>query len=201
MAKDNQVAKIKSWNLTNRCMFPNTQKNLVSIKKLNEQNESVHFDANRRIVQDDRCFPLKCEHNLFCLQVHCLHGQSNAPTASLQLWHERLAHNNKIDVRNLAKAVVAMKLVVEGNESCDVCNTEKAKRLPIPRQIATRAKKQSDIFHVDLPPVNTTSIDIFKHALGFVGSFSRLGAVYLLRTRAEVGTKLLRFEAEIGNDA
>ena len=36
-------------------------KNLVLIKKLNEQNASVHFDANARIVQDDRCFPLKCK--------------------------------------------------------------------------------------------------------------------------------------------
>ena len=56
-------------------------------------------------------------------------------------WHERLAHNNKNDVRNLTKAVVDMKIVDERNEPCDVCNTEKAKWLPISRQVATRAKK------------------------------------------------------------
>ena len=42
------------------------------------------------------------------------------------------------------------------------------------------------------------SIDEFKYALGFVDSFSRLGAVYLLRTKTEVGTKLLKFIAELG---
>ena len=46
--------------------------------------------------------------------------------------------------------------------------------------------------------MKTTSIDDFKYALGFVDSFSRLGAVYLLGTRAEVETKLLRFKAEFG---
>ena len=143
-------------------------------------------------------FPLKCENNLFYLQVDCLHEQSNAATASLQLWHERLAHKTKIDVRNLAKAVVDMNIVDERNEPCDVCNTEKAERLSISRQVATRAKKPLDIVHVDMSPVNTASIDEFKYALGFIDSFSRLGAVYLLRTRTEVGTKLLKFIAELG---
>ena len=91
-----------------------------------------------------------------------------------------------------------MKKVDEGNEACDVCNTERAKRLLISRQVATRAKKPLDIVHVDISPVNTTSIDDFKYALGFVDSFSRFGAVYLLRTRAKVGPKLLRFIAELG---
>ena len=36
------------------------------------------------------------------------------------------------------------------------------------------------------------------YALGFVDSFSRLDAVYLLRTRADVGTKFLKFIAERG---
>ena len=87
---------------------------------------------------------------MFYLQVEFLHEKSNAATARLQLWHERLAHNNNIDVQNLAKAVVDMKLLDEKNEPCDVCNTEKAKRLPLSRQVATRAKKPLNIVHVDI---------------------------------------------------
>ena len=49
-----------------------------------------------------------------------------------------------------------------------------------------------------MSPVNTTSIDDFKYPLGFIISFSRLGAVYPLRTRAEAKTTLLRFKAELG---
>ena len=98
------------------------------------------------------------------MQVDFLHEKSNAATAKLQLWHERLAHNNEIDVQNLAKTVVDMKLVDAGNEPCDVCNTEKAKRLPLSCQVATRAKKLLDIVHVDISPVNTTLKYDFKYA-------------------------------------
>ena len=77
-------------------------------------------------------------------------------------------------------------------------NTENAKLLPISLQVATAVEKPLDIVHVDISLVNTTSIDDFKYALGFVDSFSILGAVHLLSTRAEVGAKRLRFIAELG---
>ena len=50
--------------------------------------------------------------------------QSNAATACLQLWHERFAHKNEIDLRNLPKAVVDMKLENEENEFA-MCATQK----------------------------------------------------------------------------
>ena len=76
---------------------------------------------------------------LFYLQVDCLHEQRNTATASLQLWHGRLWHENRYS--KFGKGCSRMKLIDEGNEPCDVCNTEKANRLPISRQVATRAKK------------------------------------------------------------
>ena len=75
--------------------------------------------------------------------------------------------------------MIDTKLVNEGNEPCDVFNTERAKRLLMSRQVATSFKKPLDILPVDILPVNTTSIDDFKYALGIVDSLSRLGAVYL----------------------
>ena len=120
-AKDNQ-GQDQILELEESLYVPQYTKNLVSIKKLNEQNASVHFDTKPRIVLDDRSFPLRSEKKMFYLQVDCLLEQSNAATASLQLWHERRGHNNKPDVRKLAKSVGNMKLVDEGNEPCDVCN-------------------------------------------------------------------------------
>ena len=46
--------------------------------------------------------------------------------------------------------------------------------------------------------MKTMSIDVFKYALGFVDSFSRLGAVYLLGIRAEIET--IAFEGKIVTD-
>ena len=97
MAKDNQ-GQDQILELEQSLYVPQYTKNLVSIEKLNEQKASIYFYANPCIIQDERCFPFKCENNLFYLQVESLHEKSNAATAGLQLWHERLAHNNKIDV-------------------------------------------------------------------------------------------------------
>ena len=88
---------------------PQYTKKLSFDQKLNEQKASVYCNAKYRIVLEERSFPLKCESNLFHLQVDCLHEQSNARAASLQLLHEKQGHNNENDVRTLAKTVVDMK--------------------------------------------------------------------------------------------
>ena len=113
-AKHNQ-GQNQTWELEKSLHVPQYTKNLVSIKKLNEQNASGHFDAKLRLVVDGKRFPLMCETNVFHLQVDYLPEQSNAAVASLQIWHERLGHYNKINVRNLAKTAVDMKLVDDGN--------------------------------------------------------------------------------------
>ena len=82
LAKDNQ-GQDQILELEQSLYVPHYTKKLVSIKKLNEQNASVHFDANPRIVQDERFFPLKCENNLFYLQVDCLHEQSNCKSSTM----------------------------------------------------------------------------------------------------------------------
>ena len=163
-AKDNQ-GQDQILELEESMYVPQYTKILGSIKILNEQNASVHFDTKPRTVLDDRSFPLKCENNLFYLQFDCLLEQSNAASASVQLWPERVGHNNKTDVRTLAKAVVDMKLVEEGNEPCVVCNTEKAKRLLISREVATRAKKLFDIDSVRRYISSKHDVDRCVHVL------------------------------------
>ena len=65
LAKDNQ-GQDQILELEESSNVPQYTDNFALIKKLNEQNASFHFDANTRRVQDDRCFRIKCEKNLFC---------------------------------------------------------------------------------------------------------------------------------------
>ena len=58
LAKDNQ-GQDQILELEQSLYVPQYTKNLVSIKKLNEQNASVNFDANPRIVRDERFFSVK----------------------------------------------------------------------------------------------------------------------------------------------
>ena len=87
---------------------------------------------------------------------------------------------------------------LDGDDECDVCNTQKARRSPICKTVGTRASKPLEIVHVDISPEPIESVDGFRYALAFVDSFSRLGAVYLLKSKDEVGPKLELFLAELG---
>ena len=76
---------------------------------------------------------------------------SNTAEDSLQLWHERLGHNNKIDIRKLSKKTDSLKFL-DRDDECDVCNTQKARRSPICKTVGTRASKPLEIVHVDIRP-------------------------------------------------
>ena len=94
----------------------------------------------------------------------------------MQLWHECLGHNNKIDIRKLSKQTDSLKFLYRDDE-CDVCNTQKARRSPICKTVGIRASEPLEIVHVDISPEPIESVDGFKYALAFVDCFSRLGAV------------------------
>ena len=82
-------------------------KNLISIKRLNVAEAKVIFDEKPRIeIENDR----------FSLAED-----------TLQLWHERLGHNNRIDIRKLSKQTDSSQFL-DRDDECDVCNTQKARR-------------------------------------------------------------------------
>ena len=123
--------------------------------------------------------------------------RSNTAEDTLQLWHERLGHNNKIDIRKLSKQTDSLKFL-DRDDECDVCNTQKARRSPICQTVGTRASKPLEIVHVDISPEPFESVDGFKYASAFVDSFNRLGAVYLLKSKDEVAPKLELFLTKLG---
>ena len=93
-----EMGRQEELELEHALYVPQYTKNLVSIKQLNDENFSVYMDEKPRRIIDDKTFPLKYDTNLFHQQVISLTDESNASFTGLQLWHERLGHNNKVDV-------------------------------------------------------------------------------------------------------
>ena len=89
---------------------------------------------------------------------------SNTVEDTLQLWHERLGHNNKMDIQKLSEQTVSLKFL-DRDDECDVCTTQKARRSPKLSTAGTRASKQLKIVHVDISPELIESVDRFKYAL------------------------------------
>ena len=80
-----------------------------------------------------------------------------------------------------------------------VCEVNKAKRRPVPKDCITRAKEPLDYVHCDvLGPVSPVSVDGHKYAIGFQDSYSRYGKVYFMKSRDEVAAKFVQYCADIG---
>ena len=107
----------------------------------------------------------------------------------LHVWHEGLGHINEIDLRKLSKPTERLKFL-EGDDECDVCNTQKARRSPICKTVGTLTSKPLKIVHDVISIERVEAVDGFKYAWAFVDSFSRLSAVYLLESKDEVASKL-----------
>ena len=75
--------------------------NLISIKRLNVSEAKVIIDEKPRIEIKNDCFSLESRNNLFFLRARKFEI-SNTAEDTLHLWHERLGHNNKIDIPKLS---------------------------------------------------------------------------------------------------
>ena len=78
-------------------VFQNSKK-LISIKGLNATEARVVFDEKPRIEIEHDCSSSECRNNLFFLRTTKFEV-FNTAEVTLQLWHERLGHNNKKDIR------------------------------------------------------------------------------------------------------
>ena len=84
---------------------------------------------------------------------------------NVKLWHERLAHNNEKDLKELQKHASGINVTGELG-TCEECCTEKAKRQPVNRDFGTRAKKVLDIVHCDvMGPINETTLLGYRYGI------------------------------------
>lgn len=207
---------------------PSYTRNLISVKKLAMQGATVSFGKQAHIrTSDGTLIPLVCtSDDLYTLIVYpskCNLGPKAldrqlpgiafgndshrsgsywvaASSRSMEQWHLALGHNNYQDVARLPQLVEGMAINrSQPHGHCDSCATEKAKRAPVKKTCSTRAETQLDIVHTDvLGPIQQTSHEGYRYAIGFIDSFSRYAVVYPMRSREEVPEKLEQFFADVG---
>lgn len=113
---------------------------------------------------------------------------------SLQLWHERLVHQNKRHV----KAFLENKgiNVTFNNELCGGCAYGKHHRLSF-KERTERACKPLELIHSDVCTMNVESISKQKHYVVFKDDFSGYRVIYLLKNKSEVKDKIELFINEV----
>ena len=101
--------------------------------------------------------------------------------------------------KKLKDHAVGLKVNEHDLANCELCQLNKPKKLPVPRDSGTRASEVIEIVHTDiLGPIHLEAVDGHRYATGFVDSFSRYQKLYFLRTRDEAFEKVEQFSADIG---
>ena len=191
--------------LKDTLFVPTYTANLVSVSKLTRNKADVMFDdvCPRIILPDSSEILLQNQRDLFKMKIELANEHSVENVAmvvsDIEIWHKRLGHNNFDDIKKLENLTEGVKFSQKKHNNCVDCQTEKAKRKAIPKVWGTRATEKLEIVHTDiLGPIDTISVDNFKYAIGFIDSYTRFSAVYLLKNKSDSTQMLKQFIADYG---
>lgn len=114
---------------------------------------------------------------------------------TLQIWHERLAHQNKKHVKDFLKQREIDVNVTD--EFCDACCYGKMHRLSFGTR-TDRATKPGEVVHSDLcGPMQTKTLGGRLYYAVFKDDYSKYRNVYFLKKKSELKEKLVQFLAEV----
>ena len=114
---------------------------------------------------------------------------------TLQVWHERLGHQNKQYVEKyLKKHGIAY---ANDNQICEACILGKQHRLSFGKR-TNAAMKPGDLIHADVcGPMQEGSFKGYRYFVNFKDEFSKYRCVYFMKEKSEVAEKLKYFLAAV----
>ncbi|KAJ2938391.1 hypothetical protein O0L34_g13315 [Tuta absoluta] len=125
------------------------------------------------------------------IEVNVINGSN-----MLQLYHERLAHQNKNHVIRVVKRELGIQLTPD-KVNCEGCIYGKAHRKPFGTR--ERASKCGELIHTDVCGPFADSITKYKYYVLFKDDYSSYRFVYFLRQKSEVKDKLILMLQEAKN--
>lgn len=186
--------------LENVWYVPEISRNLFSIGQAMEKG--FVFEANRRVCvfKKDGIVRLIGNRNtkgLFvlemcvCLPNYVAQVYSATAAETVQLWHERLCHQNKKHVQNFLKSRGVDVEITE--EFCDGCMFGKQHRASFTLR-SNRANKPGELIHADLcGPMQENSVGGAKFFICFKDDYSKFRRVFFIKHKNEVANCLRIF--------
>ncbi|KAF8774799.1 Copia protein like [Argiope bruennichi] len=120
-------------------------------------------------------------------------------TESLQLWHERLGHQNKRHVRKLLTDMGISVSHAATSEFCDGCALGKAHRKPF-KSRPYRAMSIGEIINADVNgPMSVDSFSGARYYVCFKDDYSKYRRIFFLKKKSDVSCCLRTFLNEATN--
>lgn len=118
---------------------------------------------------------------------------------TLQLWHERLGHQNKRHVREILKNMNIPLKSAATSEFCDGCVLGKAHRKPF-KSRPYRATSVGEVINADVNgPMSVESLNGARYFVCFKDDFSKFRRIFFIKRKSEVSSCLRIFLKEILN--
>ena len=202
------LANNSTANVQDVILAPELTTNLLSISQIARQGKTVIFDAaGCRVVktqidcsENDIIATATIDRGLYRLDTKELIA-STVVVNSHDVWHRRLAHLNRKDMKLLqTKMCTGMDPEPDPQVPCVSCLKGKQNRLPFPKTAEHRARNVLDLVHSDLcGPIETTSLGGARYFLTFTDDYSRKSFVYFLKTKDEALQKFEDFKVLVEN--
>ena len=178
-------------------LVPCIDSNLISVSKLCNKGFDITFTSigcylgkegeQLQIAEKSGdMFIVKAEVERSCLikgrvDRYCVHE-----------WHRKLAHRNLHDI--LAMKDIGLKIIdCDCTDVCESCIIEKISRNPFPKK-ALPVENILDCIVSDIcGPMPVTSVSGFRYFVTFTDVHSKFCAVYLLKAKSEVQSKVIEY--------
>lgn len=200
--------KSENFYLRDVWYVPKINRNLYSVLAAQDRNPTSVFESrvtscivkiNGKVIVTGKRMRYGGLYKLDCKAI--------TPTASinltvaqkedkLQLYHERMGHQNKRHVKRLIEREFGIK-TTDNKELCDGCIFGKSHRRKF--GIREKATKPGERIHTDVCGAFPESGSKFRYFLIFVDEFTHFRFLYLLKNKSEVHEKLRQMLAEAKN--
>lgn len=202
-AEANIKGKIEHILLKDVWYIPKIKRNLFSVLSMHDNSSKSVFESSptecRVIVNGEVKVngTRKIKGGLFKMNLKCVIPKQEVNrlvSDPLQLYHERLVHQNKTHVRQVIEQELGLKVKNTHSEICEGCIYGKAHRHSFGTRI--RATKPGELIHTDLCGPFPYSISKLRYYILFKDDYTHYRHIYFLRQKSEAAMKLKIFLKE-----
>ena len=181
--------------LLNVLFVPELHTNLLSIRKITENNLSVIFtNFGCHLKARNKTFLIgKFVNGLYTLiqpQQQCAVTQCNS--VCIHDWHRKMAHRHLGDVRKMSTFGIKISKC-NCNDTCEACVQGKMSRLPFSKSAEKKTKRLECIVSDLCGPMQTESIGKSKYFITFTDVFSGYTEVSFIRSKDQAADKTIEF--------
>jgi len=168
--------------INNVLYLPNISRSLFSVGVMTDKGFTHHSFKDRSEFRDS-------EGNISCTGVS---------KNSLRLWHNRLVHVNFKAILSTTNLVKDLNIDDKEDFFCEVCQLGKQSKKSHKKPEFRRSEKPGEIIHSDVcGPMNITSPSGSRYFVLFKDDCRGYRTVYFLKTKSEVYTKFLHYQAYV----